>query len=83
VSEGVDVERIRLEAGPCPRCGASAAKPILWGYPTEDDFERFGNSVGWGGCVVPALAAAYVCDACGQEYGVAQLGDDDDEELQE
>jgi ribosomal protein S27AE len=65
-------ERIRAKAGPCPRCGATAAKPILWGYPTAEDFDRLGDRVGFGGCVIPPMPAAYVCGECGHEYGVAR-----------
>jgi hypothetical protein len=72
-------ERVRLEAGPCPRCGASAAKPILWGYPSPEDFDRFGDRVSFGGCVIPDVPAAYVCGGCGQEYGEARLDEDEDE----
>ena len=72
---------VRREAGPCPACGAVAAKPILWGMPSAEDFVRFGDTVSWGGCCLPATPAAYVCGACGQEYGVAaDLFDDLDEE---
>ena len=63
-------EDVRQAAGPCPACGATAAKPMLWGYPSEEDFERFGDSVGWGGCCIPPQPAAYKCGECGEEYGL-------------
>lgn len=65
---------VRAEAGPCPRCGATAAKPIFWGYPEDASHARFGGRFGWGGCVIPDSPAAYECGACGQEYGAAQFG---------
>jgi hypothetical protein len=76
-------DEIRREAGPCPACGADAAKPILWGLPSPADYERLGDSVGWGGCVIPEVPAAYLCGACSHEYGVSSIGqsDWDDEEL--
>ena len=63
-------EDARLAAGPCPACSATAAKPILWGYPADEDVERFGDSVVWGGCCLPERPAAYQCSACGEDYGV-------------
>ena len=63
-------DEVRLAAGPCPACGATAAKPILWGYPAGEDVERFGDSVVWGGCCLPPEPALYSCAACGAEYGV-------------
>jgi hypothetical protein len=75
----IDVEAVRREAGPCPRCGASAAKPILWGYPANDASEEYGDTVSWGGCCLPEAPAAYACGACGLEYGEARMGYDDDD----
>jgi hypothetical protein len=66
----IDAEQVRQEAGPCPACGAIAAKPMIWGYPSAEDFEELGDTVGWGGCCLPPMPAAYVCDMCGEEYGV-------------
>ena len=63
-------EDVRREAGPCTACGATEAKPILWGLPAEDDVERYGDSVSWGGCCLPERPAAYRCGACGHEYGL-------------
>jgi hypothetical protein len=71
---------VRAEAGPCPRCGATAAKPIVWGYPSSESYHRLGDSVGWGGCVIPEVLAAYECGACGQEYGVSHFGSADDQD---
>ena len=73
-------EDIRREAGPCLACGESAAKPILWGYPSAEDYERLGDSVAWGGCCLPEVPAAYLCAACGHEYGVAREFADDDQD---
>ena len=64
------VDEAVAEAGPCPACGATAAKPILWGYPAEEDVQRLGDSVVWGGCCLPPEPAAFACSVCGEEYGV-------------
>jgi hypothetical protein len=76
MSDAEMLAAVRVEAGPCPRCGATAAKPIFWGYPSNEDFERLGASVGWGGCCLPEVPAAYVCGACEQEYGVSRVGNE-------
>jgi hypothetical protein len=69
---------VRTEAGPCPACGRSEAKPIFWGYPNPMDFDRFGDRVSWGGCCLPERPKAYVCGACGEEYGVLPMPSDDE-----
>jgi hypothetical protein len=48
----------RAKAGPCPACGTTAGNPILWGYPSNEDFDRLGDSVGWVGCIIPETPAA-------------------------
>lgn len=74
MSDEEKLAAVRAEAGPCPQCGATAAKPIVWGYPTSESHERLGDRVGWGGCVIPDNPAAYKCAACGHEYGRARMG---------
>jgi ribosomal protein S27AE len=74
----IDVEGVRREAGPCPRCNASLAKPILWGYPVFDAVDEYGDTVSWGGCCRPSEPAAYACGACGEEYGTRPVGWEDE-----
>ena len=46
-----EAEQLRRQAGPCPACGALAAKPIIWGMPSAGEFDR--TDVVFGGCCLP------------------------------
>jgi len=62
------------EVAECPTCGSTSSKPIVWGYPSADDFEQLGESVVFGGCCLPERPAAYQCARCGDEFGLATRG---------
>lgn len=49
----------------CPQCGSERIRPILWGYPTDEAFERAerGEFV-LGGCVVTPNAPNTACLDC-------------------
>ena len=51
---------------PCPRCGASAALRILYGYPTPEAFEAAERGeLAIGGCMIGEESPDYECGACG------------------
>ncbi len=72
MSDAEWLAEVHEEAGPCPRCGALAAKPIIRGMPTYDAVEQLGDRVSFGGCVVTGDDPAYECGACGQAYGLVR-----------
>ncbi len=65
-----DLDQVRAVAGPCPRCGARSARPIVWGMPDLTDDELWGDGVVLGGCCLPpGPPPAFSCAACGAEWG--------------
>ena len=58
-----------VAALPCPACHAQQTKPIIWGMPTGEDYERYADVVVFGGCVVPQepWPTAH-CAACGHNF---------------
>ena len=50
---------------PCPRCGATDAIEIVYGYPTAETFEAADRGeVALGGCVIGPEAPDYECRSC-------------------
>ena len=60
---------VRVLAGPCPACGAHAARPVLYGMPDPEAFERLSEQVVFAGCLVPEVAHPYACAVCGARWG--------------
>ena len=66
MSEPVGVQIGRV----CPRCGQEDSVPMIYGLPSSQDQElaEQGRFV-LGGCMMPEHPAAFVCRACGLEWG--------------
>jgi len=63
-SEVNDVAEIR-----CPQCGSVEVIEIVYGYPTEETFERAeAGEVRLGGCVVGYCDPNKYCKDCGYEW---------------
>ncbi len=62
-------EQARREAGPCPFCGADAARPILYGMPLEEDDTRLQGRVVFAGCMIPPDPPAFSCGRCRFSWG--------------
>ena len=63
------LEDVRRDAGACPSCGASAARPVRYGMPAADDFERLRGKVEFAGCCLPEVLHLYSCGVCATTYG--------------
>lgn len=69
-----ELERAHAAAGPCPSCGAVAARPIVYGMPSARDYERLEGQVVFAGCSVPSPAPAFSCGSCAFEWGSVRSG---------
>lgn len=65
----------RREAGPCPSCGADAARPIVYGMPLDDTFERLAGRVVFAGCCLPEVMDRFQCVACQHRWGLVAFGE--------
>jgi hypothetical protein len=68
---------------PCPRCGATDAVPVLYGYPgpeMADASER--GDIRLGGCMVWSEAPDYECRACGAALPWVREPGGENEDLQ-
>lgn len=63
------VDEARLDAGPCPSCGAAAALPIVYGMPAYDFYERLQGKVVFAGCCTSDSDPLYRCAACSATWG--------------
>lgn len=58
----------------CPKCWDREGVPLVFGFPSADDFERESRGeVILGGCVVDVLEPDRACRACGHRWSVTQL----------
>jgi hypothetical protein len=69
VADEIWLEDVRREAGPCPRCHAVAARPILYGMPSGSDYYRLQGRAVFAGCCLPEVLHLYSCGACDHEWG--------------
>lgn len=63
------LSRSLLEAGPCPRCRARSPRPVVYGLPDAETFQRLRGRVVFSGCVVPQVRHRWECGVCGTAYG--------------
>ena len=63
----------------CPNCDSDKVIPIVYGFPTEETFERERNGeLITGGCTIyDGLSPKWHCKRCGQEWGVFGQEDED------
>ena len=60
---------VRALAGPCPACRSDTARPVSYGMPDPEAFERLSDRVVFAGCLVPEVAHPYACAVCGARWG--------------
>lgn len=66
MSEAVGVQIGRV----CPRCGREDSVPMIFGLPAPQDQDLAEEGlIGLGGCMMPEHPAAFLCRACGLEWG--------------
>ncbi len=60
---------------PCPRCGSTKRRQILWGLIAEPLSERNEKRYVLGGCCIPPDCPTHECNDCEMQY-VADRRDD-------
>ena len=66
----------------CPRCGREDSVPMIYGLPAPQDQDLAEHGlIGLGGCLMPENEPAFVCRACGLEWGRASDPTTDEQAL--
>lgn len=61
----------------CPKCWNREGIPLVFGFPSADDFERESRGeIILGGCVMASPAPDRACRDCGHRWSVTQLNEE-------